>query len=132
MKWFLLWLGLGVVAVAGAADAGAAKAARVEQLKKDFPRALAPGAVEKMHPVARECFERFAKLAEELQAAQLSKQSVRLAAAVDRELLAAEVAARNGENPFGAAGRSAARFNARWLREKVSPWVRRVASEARR
>ena len=130
MKWFLLWLGLGVVAVA--ADAGAAKAARVEQLKKDFPRALAPGAVEKMHPVARECFERFAKLAEELQAAQLSKQSVRLAAAVDRELLAAEVAARNGENPFGAAGRSAARFNARWLREKVSPWVRRVASEARR
>ena len=132
MKWFLLWLGLGVVAAAGAGDAGAAKAARVEQLKKDFPRALAPGAVEKMHPVARECFERFAKLAGELEPAQLSKQSVRLAAAVDRELLAADLAAQNGENAFGAAGRSAARFNARWLREKVAPWVRRVASEARR
>ena len=131
MKWFLLWLGLGVVAVVGAADP-AGKEARVEQLKKDFPRALAPGAVEKMHPVSRECFERFAKLAEGLEAAQLSKQSVRLAAAVDRELLAADLAAQNGENPFGAAGRSAARFNARWLREKVSPWVRRVASEARR
>lgn len=129
MKWFSIWLGL--LTLAGAA-VPAGKEARVEQLKKDFPRALAPGAVEKMHPVARECFERFAKLAEELEAGQLSKQSVRLAAAVDRELLAAEVAARNGENPFGAAGRSAARFNARWLREKVSPWVRRVASEARR
>jgi len=129
MKWFLLWLGL--VALAGAA-VPAGKEARVEQLKKDFPRALAPGAVEKMHPVSRECFEHFAKLAEELQAAQLSKQSVRLAAAVDRELSAADSAARNGENPFGAAGRSAARFNARWLREKVSPWVRRVAAEARR
>jgi hypothetical protein len=129
MKLFCLWLGL-VAAALGAAPAG--KEARVEQLKKEFPRPIAPGAVEKMHPVARECFERFAKLAEELEAEQLSKQSVRLAAAMDRELLLADIAARNGENPFGSAGRTAARFNSRWLREKVAPWVRRVASEARR
>lgn len=118
---------------AGVAGLSAApSAAEVEQLKKDFPRHLAPGEVEKLHPVAREYWERFHGLAQGLQPDLISKQAVRIAEAVT---LARAENQRNAGDPgfaLGHAGRAAARANVRWIDQKVLPWAKRVAAAARK
>jgi hypothetical protein len=129
MKAILIFLAL--FGVLGGAETGS-KAERVAQLRESFPQHLAPGTPEKMHPVARQCYTHFEKLAGELQEKHLSEQSVKLSSEVERALRRANYDADHGGNALGSAGRTAARFNARWLKEKVMPWVRRVAAEARR
>lgn len=122
---------LGFLFLAGGLVA-APSAEEVAQLKRDFPKHIAPGSVEKMHPITRQCFEQFSELASQLHPAQLSKQSLELANAVSRARSTNQGHAKDEKFVLGHAGREAARLNVRWIDQKVLPWAKRVVEVARK
>jgi hypothetical protein len=108
------------------------KGVALAKLVAEFPRHLAAGGkVDDMHPVARECFESFVSKVAELTVKDLPKQTVRLARQVEIETSINTRAASAGDNPFGSRGRAAAAQNARWLEQKVKPWLKRLADVTR-
>lgn len=110
----------------------APSAGEVEALRKSFPRHMAPGEVQKMHPVARECFGKFRRLADGLEAGELSAQAVELARVLRIERRTQERDAGDVSFALGDAGRAAARANVRWIDQKLAPWAKRVAEVARK
>lgn len=106
--------------------------AEVAQLKRDFPKHIAPGSVEKMHPVARECWQQFQAQADRLQADLLSKQAVDLAQSISSARSTNQMRSTDAAFALGHAGREAARLNVRWIEQKLLPWAKRVAAAARK
>ena len=124
--WWVLVAGC----FSGFAADTATKTERLEKLKKEFPAHVAGANLEKAHPVVRQCYEEVKRRADALSEDRLAHQMIELAQHVDWAVGYNEGGARAADNAFGAAGRTAAKRNAYWLKERVKPWLRRVANVA--
>lgn len=128
MKWFLLLLGLGVVAVAGAAEAGATKAAALERLKREFPVCLSGPLSDTTDPHIAECYKKWRAAADGVKAATLAEDVVRLRRTLHNEMREASIQQGDSYRVLRSDTKAAIRKNMTWLRTKVSPWVDRLAS----
>lgn len=119
MRFLLVFL---VLVPLMAADRSAALAA----LKKQFPAHIAGPVTEKTHPEVQVMWEIYRNIIDRMTLESMPKDLVRLSHKIDYDTSRADDRAADSRNPFGSAGRNAARQNAQWLRQKVTPYLRRL------
>jgi hypothetical protein len=121
MRFLLAFLILNAAAVA-------VTPAQLEAVKKQFPAHIAGTVTAKSHPEVQQCWKNYYDHVQRLTPDNLAQEVIRLSSALDREIYRYTRLAEDADNPLGGAGRHAARQNANWLRQRMVPYVRRLAA----
>jgi hypothetical protein len=121
MRFLLAFLILNAAAIA-------VSPAQLEAVKKQFPPHIAGEVTAKSHPEVQQCWKNYYNHVQRLTTENLAREVLSLSSAIDREIYYYTRLAEDAENPLGGPGRHAARQNANWLRQRMVPYVRRLAA----
>lgn len=127
MRFLLALLVVTSVAIAAAPS----RDQRLEEYKKQFPQHSAGPVTERSHPVIKSLWDQYQLEIDRIQPHTIARDLVRLAEKIEHDIHEADRGAEDVDNVFGSEGRHAARHNAIWLRNRVKPYIKRMAQLSR-